>query len=158
MKRRVLLSLVPAVVASAIVAMPLSASSEGERHRLVVSERMQVTGPTSQAGTFVATGAINDAGSGTAEFAVDANGVLTGTHTLQGANGTLVIETRANISPFPPPNPPRAAAIGRWRLLSGTGEYEGFRGSGRIYATADFTTGQITIMRIGHVRPGSSRR
>jgi hypothetical protein len=121
--------------------------------RVMISERMQLTSPTTQAGTWVGAGAVNDAGSGTATFTVvphgDDTGLLTGTHVLTGSSGTITIETSAFVRPFPPPTPPRAMAEGTWKIVSGTGAYADLEGRGKVYATADFTTGEITIVRDG---------
>jgi hypothetical protein len=121
--------------------------------RVMISERMQLTSPTTQAGTWVGAGAVNDAGSGTATFTVvpagDDRGLLTGTHVLTGSSGTITIETTAFVRPFPPPSPPRAMAEGTWKIVSGTGAYADLEGRGKVYATADFTTGEITIARDG---------
>lgn len=121
--------------------------------RVMISERMQLTSPTTQAGTWVGAGAVNDAGSGTATFTVvpqgDDIGLLTGTHVLTGSSGTITIETVAFVRPFPPPTPPRVMAEGTWKVVSGTGAYADLEGRGKVYATADFTTGEITIVRDG---------
>jgi hypothetical protein len=121
--------------------------------RVMISERMQLTSPTTQAGTWVGAGGVNDAGSGTATFTVvpygDGKGLLTGTHVLTSSSGTITIETTAFVRPFPPPTPPRAMAEGTWKIVSGTGAYADLEGRGKVYATADFTTGEITIVRDG---------
>jgi hypothetical protein len=160
MSRRVLLSLLIAALAAGFVALPLWASADDEQH-LVLTERMQLTsfdpatGDGTQAGTFVAAGAVNDAGSATAVFQVSHRaggcGTLTGPHTFTGANGTITVFTRAAVCPFPPPTPPRSFARGTWRVIGATGDYAGLRGQGRIFATADFTNGEITIARVGEV-------
>jgi len=140
-----------------LVLTPLSATATNER-RVMISERNQLTGPTTQAGTWVGTGAINDAGMSAATFTVvphgDAKGLLTGTHVLTGSAGTITVETRAWVRPFPPPTPPRAMAEGRWWVSGGTGAYAGIQGRGKVYATADFTTGEITIVRDGSATTG----
>lgn len=160
MRKRALTSLAAAAV-TAVVTLPLAAASASGEERLVLTERMQLTsfnpatGEGTQAGTFVATGAVNDAGSATAEFRVvpgDAGcGVLTGPHTFTGANGAITVFTRASVCPFPPSTPPRSFARGKWRVVGATGAYEGLHGQGRVYATADFTNGEITIARDGEV-------
>lgn len=160
MRKRVLTTLVVAAVAAVVVAIPLAASA-GDQKRLVLTERMQLTsfdpatGEGTQAGTFVAAGAVNDAGSATAVFRVTPGeggcGDLTGPHTFTGANGTITVFTTAEICPFPPPTPPRSFARGKWRVVGATGDYAGLRGHGKIVATADFTNGQITIARDGRV-------
>jgi hypothetical protein len=157
--------IVLAATAAAIVALPLAATA-GDEKRLVLTERMQLTsfdpatGEGTQAGTFVAAGAVNDAGSSTAVFRVTPGqggcGELTGPHTFTGANGTITVFTTADVCPFPPPNPPRSWARGKWRIIGATGGYAGLRGHGHIYATADFTNGEITIARDGKVRGGDS--
>jgi len=138
--------------AALLVLTPLSATASDER-RVMISERMQLTGPTTQAGTWVGTGAVNDAGASAATFTVvshgDGKGLLNGTHVLTGSAGSITVETRPWVRPFPPPAPPRAMAEGRWWVSGGTGDYAGLRGRGKVYATADFTTGEITIVRDG---------
>lgn len=153
MRRRFLL-LAAAALAVVFAALPLSAAAH-RQSRVILSERMQLTGPNTQAGTWAAAGAINDAGTGTATFTVTPKGKnrgrLTGTHVLTSATGTITIQTRATVFPYPPPAPPRSWAKGHWRITSATGGYAGLRGRGRILATADFASGQITILREGHV-------
>jgi hypothetical protein len=142
------------VAAGLILAVPFAASG-GKHGRIVLSERNELTGPTTQAGTFTSAGAVNDAGSATATFSVvphgPGRGLLTGTHVFTGSAGTITVETRAVVAPFPPPNPPRSYAIGKWRVVGGTGAYAGLKGGGHIAATADFGNGQITIVRVGKV-------
>jgi hypothetical protein len=162
MRKRVLPGLVAAAFA-AVVALPLAASA-GDKERLVLTERMQVTsfdpatGEGTQAGTFAAAGAVNEAGSATAVFSVVPGkggcGVLKGTHTFTGANGTITVFTRAAACPYPPPTPPRSFARGKWHIVGATGTYEGLRGQGHVLATADFTNGEITIARNGEVGHG----
>jgi hypothetical protein len=163
MRKRVSIALGAAAVAAAVVALPIAAS-QGVNERLVLTERMQLTcfdpatGEGTQAGTFVAAGAVNDAGSSTAVFRVVPGeggcGVLTGPHTFTGANGTITVFTTAAVCPFPPPNPPRSFARGKWRVVGATGAYAGLHGQGHVFATADFTNGQITIARDGQVGRG----
>jgi hypothetical protein len=47
--------------------------------------------------------------------------------------------------------PDTPIARGQWRVVGATGVYAGLQGRGKIYATADFTNGQITIARDGTV-------
>ena len=149
------LSLVVVVVAiaSAFAALPFAASADS-KERLVLEERMQITGAGSAAGTFVSAGGVNDRGSATAVFSVDDRGNLAGTHTLNGSGGTIVMATRAKVRPFPPPTPPRVFMEGTWSITGGTGAYADLEGKGKILAVADFTDGRLTIIRDGRV--GSS--
>lgn len=127
-------------------------ASDAEQ-RVMISERMQLTSPTTQAGTWVGAGAVNDAGSATATFTLvprgDDMGLLTGRHVLTSSSGAITIETTAFVRPFPPPTPSRVMAEGTWKIVSGTGAYADLEGRGKIYATGDFTTGEITIVRDG---------
>jgi hypothetical protein len=149
------LSLVVFVVtiASAFAALPFAASADSKK-RLVLEERMQITGPGAAAGTFVSAEGVNDRGPATATFSVDSRGNLTGTHVLEGSEGTIVMATRAKVRPFPPPTPPRVFMEGRWSITSGTGAYADLEGKGKILAVADFTDGRLTIIRDGAVESG----
>jgi hypothetical protein len=146
--KKPLLALV--TLASAFAVLPFAASADS-RERLVLDERMTITSSTTAAGTFASAGGVNDSGSATAEFSIDGRGNLTGTHTLVGSNGTIVMATRAKVRPFPPPTPPRVFMEGRWSITSGTGAYAGLEGRGKILAVADLTDGRLTIIRDGAV-------
>lgn len=151
-RRRMAFALGGFLVALTVVLVPVAVASDAE-HRLMISERMQLVDPGTQKGTWVGAGAVNDAGEANATFTVvphgDGKGLLRGTHILTSSEGSITIETRAWVRPFPPPTPPRAMAEGTWRIMSGTGAYADLEGQGKVYATADFTTGEITIVRDG---------
>ena len=150
-----------AAAAAALAVVPIAADA-GDEKRLVLTERMQLTGfnpatgSGTQAGTFVSAGAVNDAGSAAATFTLVAAGggcgSLTGTHVFTGAQGTISVYTDALACPFPPAVPPRSFVRGRWEVVGATGAYAGLRGKGRIVATGDFATGVITIARDGKVK------
>jgi hypothetical protein len=93
--------------------------------------------PGTQVGTWVAAGAINDAGSATAQVSVDPDGRGTGTHTLTGSAGTLTLEEDVRLQPFPPPTPRRMMVEGKWELVAATGAYAGLKARGKINATVD---------------------
>jgi hypothetical protein len=140
---------------------PAMASPPDQQERVVVTERMQLTafnpatGEGTQHGTFVAAGALNDAGVASATFRLtpraDGCSVLNGPHTLAGASGTITVFTTGLLCPSSPPNPPRWFASGTWRVIAASGAYVGVHGRGKIVATADFATGEITIARDGKV-------
>jgi hypothetical protein len=149
------LNVVVAVMVLGVVAIVVPASSAAGGKAIMFSERMQLTGPDTQAGSWVGAGALSDAGSATASFTLvpEGNyGKLTGTHILNGSAGTITIETAARVRPFPPEE--RAMVEGRWKIVGGTGAYARLHGQGKVYATGDFTTGEITIVRDGTVREG----
>lgn len=164
MTRKRLLALGAAVLAAGVAAVPFAANA-GDAKRIVLTERLQVTGfvpatgAGTLAGTFVSAGAVNEAGSVAARFTLvpvkGGCGRLTGTHVLTGAAGTISVQTDALACPYPPGVPPRSFVRGRWKVAGGTGAYAGLRGKGRIYATADFATGVITIARDGKVNSGN---
>lgn len=147
--KKLSLVLVVVAIASAFAALPFAASADS-RERLVLDERMTIVGGTA-AGTFASAGAVNDRGAATAVFSVDDRGNLTGTHTLDGSEGRIVMATRAKVRPFPPPDPPRVFMDGSWTITGGTGAYAGLEGRGKILAVADFTDGRLTIIRDGRV-------
>jgi hypothetical protein len=153
--KKLSLALVVVAIASAFAALPFAASADS-RERLVLDERMTITPPGSASGTFASAGAVNDRGSATAVFSVDDRGNLSGTHTLNGSQGTIVMATRAKVSPFPPPTPPRVFMRGTWSITSGTGAYADLDGRGKILAVADFTDGRLTIIRDGAVESGEA--
>ena len=153
--KKLSLVFVVVAIASAFAALPFAASADS-RERLVLDERMTITGPGSAAGTFASAGGVNDRGSATAVFSVDGSGNLTGTHTLTGSQGTIVMATRAKVRPFPPPTPPRVFMEGTWSITGGTGAYADLEGKGKILAVADFTDGRLTIIRDGRVESGAA--
>lgn len=156
-RNRSLFFVAATLAAVAAVLVPLAASAT-DGHRLMISERNQLTsfnpatGSGTQSGTWDAAGAVNDEGTVDVTFTVvpdgDGKGILSGTHVLTSPTGTITIETtRAFVRPFPPPT--RAMAEGQWEIAGATGAYAGLSGRGKIYATADFTDGEITIVRDG---------
>jgi hypothetical protein len=150
--KKLSLVLLTVAIASAFAALPFAASADS-KERLVLDERMTITGGTAE-GTFASAGGVNDRGSATAVFSVDSRGNLTGTHTLESPAGTIVMATRAKVRPFPPPTPPRVFMQGTWSITGGTGAYADLEGKGKILAVADFTDGRLTIIRDGEVESG----
>jgi hypothetical protein len=128
-----------------------SAAPEGQR--LIISQRMKATGPGRQSGTWVGAGAINDAGHVDATAVVVEHGggkaLIKATHTLAGVDGVITLESHTWFRPFPPPTPPRVMVEGDWRQVAATGRYADMDSSGKLYATIDQTTGEITIVRDG---------
>jgi hypothetical protein len=124
-----------------------------EDQRLMISQRMQARGPGRQEGTWVAAGAINDAGIATATAVVVKHGggkaLVKATHILTSVDGTMTLESHTWLRPFPPPTPPRVMVEGPWKQIAGTGVYAGLQARGQLYATVEQTTGEITIVRDG---------
>jgi hypothetical protein len=124
-----------------------------EDQRLMISQRMQARGPGRQEGTWVAAGAINDAGIATATAVVVKHGggkaLVKATHILTSVDGTMTLESHTWLRPFPPPTPPRVMVEGPWKQIAGTGVYAELQARGQLYATVEQTTGEITIVRDG---------
>jgi hypothetical protein len=140
-----------AVTATIAAVIPLAASGGNGGH-VMIAERNLFTGPNTQAGTFHMAGALSDSGPVTAVFTVtpsgDGTAVLEGDHTMQGADGTLVVRTRARVWPFPAA---RVTVKGTWTVVSGTRAYAHMHGGGEIRAVGDFTNNTATILRDGVV-------
>jgi hypothetical protein len=121
--------------------------------RLIISQRMKATSPGRQSGTWVGAGSINDAGHVDATAVVVEHGggkaLIKATHTLAGVDGTITLESHTWFRPFPPPTPPRVMVRGQWKQIAATGVYADMDSRGRLYATVDQTTGEITIVRVG---------
>ncbi len=133
------------------------ASGRGPKgQRLMISQRMKASGPARQSGTWVAAGAINDAGHVDATAVVVEHGggkaVIKATHTLAGLDGTITLESYTWFRPFPPPTPARVMVKGKWKQISATGLYADMDTRGKLYATIDQITGAITIVRDGRSR------
>jgi hypothetical protein len=110
--------------------------------------------PGTQVGTWVAAGAINDAGSATAQVSKpDSHGRGAGTHTLTSSAGTLTLDEDVLIQPLPPPTPPRLMIEGDWELVAATGAYAGLKARGKVYATVDRAKNppEITFVRAGRL-------
>jgi hypothetical protein len=144
-----------------------SAASEGQR--LMISQRMEAeldaAGRTTElfTGPWVAAGAIDDEGTATITqtevTSQDGTALVEATHVLTSQAGTLKLESRATLRPFPPPPPNRRVLVeGTWRLVEGTNAYANLRARGRLYATiTDRAVGNTRRREITLVRDGSAR-
>src|SRR5688572_22433368 len=127
-RRRIMLVILLTGVAAAVPVLALAA--QGER-TLVIGFSLQFTGPTTTAGTFVASGAVSDAGASTVEdlavvpLETGDRGRLTGQQTFIGTQGTIVTRFRGIARPI---SQPHQSGLGRVRIVSASGAYEGLRG------------------------------
>jgi hypothetical protein len=117
---------------------------------------MEVSGPGQQTGTWVGAGAINDAGTAIAILErPDERGNATARHTLTGREGTLTLDERVRLRPFPPPTPHRLMVEGTWELFAATGRFANLTNAqGRVDATVDREKvppepPEITFVRVG---------
>ena len=139
MKRTLLL--VAAAVAAALVVAQLTAAQADSR--LQVGESIHFVGPGTTAGTFAASGAVNDSGTVISHSTntVGNNGEqrLAGTLTLTGAKGSITEEFEGTITGAAP----HVAARGHFRIVAGTGAYASLRGNGKFLVVVDFSTNQL---------------
>jgi hypothetical protein len=132
---------------------PLANGGLDDQQRLMISQRMTATAPGKQTGTWVAAGAINDAGTADATSVVVQHGggkaLVKATHVLTSVDGSLTLESHTWFRPFPAPTPPRVMVEGTWQRVGATGVYEDVNAHGNLYATVDQATREITIVRDG---------
>jgi hypothetical protein len=134
---------------------------------LMISQRMEGVG-TSQAGTWVAAGAIDD--EGTARITQiqsthqDGTLLIDATHVLVSGDDEeqrMELRSRTTLQPFPPQGPQRRVLVeGPWRLTSGTKAYANLRARGKLYATvADVVNEEgEEVRQVTLVRDGSARQ
>ena len=134
---------------------PLAASGDPTQ-RLYLGMNLHLTGPSTSAGTFVASGAVAD--SGTADVSeltiiptrFADSGRLSGTEMYTGQQGTIV--TRFEVEAFPLSSP-HEVGIGRFEIVSGTGAYAGVSGSGVFEIVVDKTTNQLIGTEVARAHP-----
>lgn len=142
----VLVALAAAVVALA----PLGASArEGERPRgdtLMLGFTLSATGPTTTAGTFVASGAIEGAGTSTVEglmvvpFGNRDRGHLSGVQRFTTSTGTIVTRFRGTAHAI---STDHQWGRGHVTIVDATGAYAGLRGAGQFTLVLNRTTNQL---------------
>ena len=156
-KRRVMLVL--ALVIGAVAAVPVVALAwpGGDRGggNLLIGFELHFVGETSTAGTFVASGDVDDAGTSTvSDLAVEPfghrdRGRLSGRQEFAGARGTIVTEFEGVASDI---SEPHQSGAGRFRIVSGTGDYAGARGGGRFTIVVDAVGNHLIGTEEGRVR------
>jgi hypothetical protein len=155
-KRRVMLVLALAIGAAAIVPMIALADRDRDRGaRLLLGFDLQSTSLTSTAGTFVASGAADDAGTSTVEgltlapFGHRDRARLSGTQSFVGAEGTIVTRFQGIASDV---SQAHQYGEGRFRIVSGTGAYAGARGGGRFTIVVDGAGNRLIGTEEGRIR------
>lgn len=129
-------------------------NGSGGDHRLVIGVRVDFTGPTHAEGTFAACCVVTDSGRAQADVTSfvprrDNTASFEATETFVGSKGTFVLKLRGRTGPL---DSPVHIARGRWRVMSGTGEYADLRGSGGFTAVTDQNTGALTAVNKGSGR------
>jgi hypothetical protein len=105
-----------------------------------------LTGPTTAAGTFTASGAISDSGDYVEEFRLATSGAIQGIKTLTSQRGTITLRSVGRLV-FT--GPTAAVAEGRWVILSGTDDYSRLHGQGSVTVSVDFATGTAVAIHEG---------
>ena len=157
-KRR--LALLLALVIGAAAAVPVVALAGRDhdhdpRGKLLIGFVLHFTDQTSTAGTFVASGQVQDAGTSTASglklepFGRHDKARLSGRQEFTGAHGTIVTEFRGIASGF---SLDHQSGQGRFRIVSGTDDYEGARGGGRFTIVVDAAGNTLIGTEEGRVR------
>jgi hypothetical protein len=134
---------------------------------VMISQRMQGRG-TSQTGTWVAAGAIDDEGAARItqiQSTAQDDGTLLILATFVLVSGDdpdqmIELRDRTTLQPFPPQGPQhRVLTEGTWRLTSGTKAYANFRARGKLYSTVTDRVDdqgrmdrEVTMVRDGSVR------
>jgi len=143
-RRRIVLLM---LLFGAVCAVPVIAQAAKAERTLLIGFSLQFTGPTTTAGTFIASGAVSDAGNSTVDdlsvvpLETGDRGRLTGVQTFTGAQGTIVTRFTGVARAI---SQPHQAGLGRVRIVSATGAYEGLRGRGE-FTIVVHTTGNSLI-------------
>jgi hypothetical protein len=117
---------------------------------------LHFTGPTTTAGTFVMSGAVDDSGTSTvsnlALAPIGNSGLmrLSGDQTYVGSKGTIV--TRFEGQAFG--ELPHQVGRGRIEIVSGTGAYAGLEGRARFLIVVDAASNQLIGTSAGSVVRG----
>ncbi len=121
---------------------------------------LQFTGPTTSAGSFVASGAVADAGSADVRnlsitpIGQSDTGRLSGTETYTSPRGTIV--TRFSGIAFPL-STPHGVGTGVFEIVSGSGDYAGARGRGVFEIVVDSAGNHLIGTEIGTVEQRTGR-
>ena len=151
--RLALLGLALALLA-VLPATAFAADSNAERSRVVIGFELHFTGPDSTAGTFVASGAVQDAGTSTVRdivlvpFGRQDKARLSGEQTFAGAKGSIVTQFRGIAEDV---SKPQQFGRGRFTIVSGTGAYADLEGRGRFTIVVDVVGNHLIGTELGHV-------
>jgi hypothetical protein len=146
-----------AVVALALAAAAVgpSAVSGGSEQRLYIGVNLHFTGPNTTAGTFVASGAVEDSGTADVQHLAivpsgqSDQGRLSGTETYNSQLGTIVTSFEGTAFPL---SSPHEVGLGRFEIVSGTGAYAGLTGRGEFQVVVDTVSNQLIETEVGNAR------
>lgn len=139
--------------AAALLVVPLAASGGGDK-RVYIGISLHFTGPTTTAGTFVMSGALEDSGASTVEnlalvpIGNSDRARLSGDQQYVGQKGTIFTHFEGVAFPL---SSPHQVGKGKITFLSGTGVYAGIRGHARFLIVVDLTSNQLIGTATGRV-------
>jgi hypothetical protein len=159
MKRKLKLTAVAALGTLLVAAFPLAAQA-AKPQAISLTFTMHFTGPTTATGTWTSTGgalAVLNGKSGNVVQTMRITGkgkgkgkktgqVVHGRKVVTASDGTFVIQFVGQLKPT---GATTSEVNGRFVLKKGTGAYKGLRGTGKIHATLDSSSGAITAVYTG---------
>jgi hypothetical protein len=151
-QRLVLALLVLAALATAPVVALARGGEHERRERLVLGFTLHFTGPTTTAGSFIASGAVKAAGESAVEdlslvpFGSEDRARLSGTQRFSTPEGVLVTRFRGIAHDI---STPHQWARGSFRIVEATGQYAGLRGNGAFTIVVDAETNQLIGTEVG---------
>jgi hypothetical protein len=154
-KRRVVLVLALVIGVAAVVPVVALAGRGGGDRDLLLGFELRFTGPTTTAGTFVASGAVDDAGASSVSdlslvpFGHRDRAHLSGVQTFEGALGTLTTRFEGIASDV---SQPHQYGQGRFRIVDATGAYEDLSGHGTFTIVVDAAGNRLIGTETGQVR------
>lgn len=156
-KRRfaVLFAVVLGALAALSVIVPAWGDDDDGGKKLLIGFQLEFTGPDTTAGTFQAAGAVKDSGASNVSglklepFGKRAKARLSGTQTFTGERGTIVTEFKGVAHDV---SQRHQYGKGRFRIVSGTGDYAGLEGKGRFLIVVDREANRLTGTEKGHAR------
>ncbi len=147
------------LLAGLVALAPLVARAQGgdrpRGDRLLLGFTLRATGPTTTAGTFVASGAIRASGESAVErltvvpLGRGDRGRLSGTQSFTSPEGTIVTRFRGTAHAI---STAHQWGEGRFRIVRATGAYEGLRGGGRFTIVVNRETNVLIGTEEGRVR------
>ena len=144
-KRKTLLLLIPVIAVVAVALMAVGAGAAPD-DRLYIGIDLHFTGPDTTAGSFVMSGAVEDAGTSQVEhlslvpIANTDTARLSGDQTYVGANGTIVTHFDGKAFPL---SSPHQVGRGQIEIVSATGAYAGLRGHATFLIVVDAVSNQL---------------
>jgi hypothetical protein len=160
-KRTILLAALSAAALALIPAIGVAGTADSsaavawsEHHRVLIGFELRFTGPDTTSGSFVASGAVQDAGTSTVQditlvpFGRHDQARLSGEQTFRGAHGAIVTHFNGIASAV---SSPHQSGRGQFTVLSGTDAYAGIHGRGTFTIIVDAAGNHLIGTEAGHV-------